>query len=181
MAIYTKKGDRGETSLYDKESSQKIRISKDSLIINAIGTVDELNSYLGIVCLSADKKLVDELKQIQKALFAIGAVLAGASLRFSKTETRKLEKEIDRLEGSLPVIKHFVLPGGAEVAAKLHFARSQARRMERSVVALNRQEPVKPQILTYINRLSDYLYVKAREVNHKRGIDETTWSSKVLK
>lgn len=180
MAIYTKRGDRGETSLYDKASSQKIRISKDSLRINAIGSVDELNSYLGVVAVKYQDSRF-KIQDIQADLFRIGAILAGAGLRFSKVKTRKFEKEIDRLEGSLPVVRNFILPGGSEVAAELHFARSLVRRAERAIVALNKQEPISPEILVYINRLSDFLYIKAREINHKEGKTETTWSSKVLK
>ncbi len=180
MAIYTKRGDRGETSLYDKASTQKIRISKDSLRINAIGSVDELNSYLGTIAVKVQDAGF-KIQDIQADLFRMGAILAGANLRFSNVKTKKLEKEIDRLEGSLPVIRNFILPGGTEIAAGLHFARSLTRRAERAIVALNKQEQVNPAILVYINRLSDFLYIKAREINHKEGKTETTWSSKVLK
>lgn len=167
MAIYTKRGDKGETSLYDKESSQKIRIAKDSLRINAIGAVDELNSYLGIVGAG--------FENIQADLFRVGAILAGAPLRFSPAKTKKLERQIDKLEGSLPVVKNFLLPGGTALAGQLYFARALARRAERQVVALNNQEPVHPGILVYLNRLSDFLYIKAREANHKAKKAETPW------
>ena len=107
MAIYTKKGDRGETALYDPLARSNIRIPKDSLRINTIGALDETNSFLGVVLSeNEDKNLNELLKEVQNNLFNIGAILAGAKLSFSITKTKKLEKVIDNLEGSLPVLKN---------------------------------------------------------------------------
>lgn len=170
MAIYTKKGDYGETSLFD----QKVRVSKDSLRIGAIGVVDEINSYLGIIS-SHDSGVGKILEGIQKNLFRIGAILAGAKLRLSVSETRKLEKQIDKLEGNLPVLRNFILPGGSRMGAEIHYARTLIRRAERKVVALSNAEKIGPQILTYLNRLSDYLFMLARKVNYEAGVREEIW------
>lgn len=176
MVIYTKRGDKGKTSLYDKDSTQRDRVSKDSLRVRAIGALDELNSYLGVVIASSQNpNLIGRLKEVQRNLFTIGSILAGSKLRFFKTKTHELEKEIDKLEGELPVLKNFILPGGADPAAHLQYARSISRRAERAVVSLSKKDPVKPQILTYLNRLSDYLFMMARSVNHKLDISEETW------
>src|SRR3989344_7153455 len=129
MVIYTKRGDKGETSLYDASSAQRKRVSKNSIRIWAIGSVDELNSYLGVVVShSSDSKLNKILKGVQRDLLNIGSILAGSNLAFFDSKTKKLEKIIDELEGSLPLLKNFVLPGGTEVAAHVHYARCLARR-----------------------------------------------------
>ena len=176
MVIYTKRGDKGETALYDKESRQNIRVSKDSLRIRAIGAVDEVNTFLGVcVSISDDKKLNTLLRGIQENLFRVGAILAGAKLRFSKSKTKTLEKEIDKLEGTLPVLKNFILPGGAPLAANLHVVRVGVRSAERKIVALSEIEEVKPEILTFLNRLSDYFFMLARKVNHEAGVKEGIW------
>lgn len=182
MSIYTKRGDKGETSLYDKNSSQKNRVSKDSSRIRAIGSIDELNSLLG-VCVALESNIRGKkfLQKIQSDLFVIGAILAGADKRFSSSKVRYLERRIDSLEGKLPVLSHFILPGGGFLAANLHLARSVARRAERSIVALSKKERVKPPILVFINRTSDLLFMLAREANAKERTAETTWTSKVLK
>ena len=168
MAIYTKKGDKGETSIFSGK-----HLSKSSSRIKAIGVVDETNSFLGIILSEAPD--MKELKEIQRNLFAIGSILAGAPLRFPKSRTKKLEKEIDRREGKLPVLKNFILPGGGKTGARLFFARTLARRTERALVSLNKMEPLKPEILVYINRLSDYLFMAGRELNHQEGIEEEVW------
>ena len=175
MVIYTKKGDKGETGLY-QERSKKRRVAKNSPKIEAIGTIDELNSAIG-VSLSYCKKtrLKNLIKDIQKDLFTIGAILAGSPLRFPKTRTKKLERVIDESEGRLPVLKSFILPGGTKLSSHLHFARTVTRRAEREVVALNQIENIKPQILTYLNRLSDLFFVLAREVNRDAGRQEEVW------
>ena len=176
MVIYTKKGDEGETSLYDAKNTQRKRVSKDSLRIEAIGAADELNSFLG-VCrfFNNDPRLIKLLKDIQNDLFTIGSILAGSKLRFTVVKTRRLEKVIDELEGTLPVLKNFILPGGAVGAAQLHYARTVARRAERKVVTLSKSEKVKLQILAYLNRLSDYLFILARNVNYEARISEDIW------
>lgn len=179
MAIYTKRGDRGKTSLYDKDSTQRDRVSKDSLRVRAIGALDELNSYLGVVIASSQNpNLAGRLKEAQKNLFTIGSIIAGSKLRFFKTKTKELEKEIDELEGELPVLKNFILPGGVSTASHLQYSRALCRRVERAIVTLSKEKLVKPQILTYLNRLSDYLFMQARSVNHKLNISEETWVGK---
>lgn len=176
VAIYTKKGDRGETALYDPLAASTRRIPKDSLRINAIGAIDELNSFLGIILSgSKDKYLNKLLKEVQNNLFNIGGVLAGAKLPFLISKTKKLEKVIDKIEGTLPVLKGFILPGGGETPARLFFARALVRRAERAIVSLSREESVKPEILIYLNRLSDFLFMVARNQNAKEKIAEESW------
>jgi cob(I)alamin adenosyltransferase len=166
MSIYTKIGDKGETRLFDPKTKKLIPVSKTSKKINTIGTIDELNSMLGIV---------GGLTNIQSDLFTINAILAGTKLRFSKTKVKKLEKEIDRLEGILPVQKNFIYYGGDPKAAILFLTRAVCRRAERSLASLVKDENFNPQILIYINRLSDYLFIKGREINRAAGIKEKAW------
>lgn len=175
MAIYTKKGDKGETSIYKKGK----KVSKSSLRIKAIGAIDELNSALG-VCISFldDKKLKSLLAGVQRDLFVIGSILAGAPLRFHKTKTKKLENVIDKLEGHLPVLKNFILPGGTKLASQLFFTRSIARRAEREVVSLHEKEKVNSQITIYLNRLSDFIFMLARNENFEKGANEIDWKGR---
>lgn len=176
MAIYTKRGDKGKTSLLDENNTQRKRVSKDSLKINAVGAIDELNSSLGIAAsFCKEQKTGKLIEDVQKDLFKIGSIIAGSKLRFTKTKTKKLERIIDELEGKLPVLKNFILPGGSKFASHLHFSRSLSRKAERKVVALSKKNKLKPQILTYLNRLSDFLFMLAREANHKKGTKETFW------
>jgi cob(I)alamin adenosyltransferase len=176
MVIYTKRGDKGETSLYDKKNAQRIRVSKESLIVNTLGSVDELNSSIGIAAsFCKDKKTRILLEEVQRDLLRVGSIIAGSKLRFSKTKTKKLERVIDNLEGNLPVLKNFVLPGGTKLASHLHFSRSLSRRAERAVVSLSKETEIKEQILTYLNRLSDFLFMLSREANHKEGRKDATW------
>jgi cob(I)alamin adenosyltransferase len=179
VAIYTKKGDKGETGLYQKDSNQKNRMSKDSLKIEALGAIDELNSYLGVTALySEGEKIQNYIKEVQKNLLTIGSIVAGAKLRLSKSQTLKLERVIDELEGALPVLKNFVIPGGSRLAGHLHYARSLSRRVERRVVGLSKLDSVSPNVLTYLNRLSDYLFMLAREANKDAGVKEIVWVGK---
>ena len=177
MAIYTKRGDKGETSLLNKLSSQKERISKASLRISAIGAVDEVNSFLGIIASNADPELRKILREIQKELFLIGSILAGAKLRFYSIKIKRLEKQIDEMDKILPPLKNFIFPGGTEIGAQLHFSRSLTRRTERTVVRLSKKEKVSPQIIRYLNRLSDFLFMLARKVNSDAKIKEEIWKS----
>lgn len=172
MSIYTKRGDKGETDLVGEKEA-----SKSSFRVSAIGTVDELNSYLGVVATTSDDQALKIiLEQVQEDLLTIGSILAGSGLRFFKTKTRRLEKIIDELEKKLPRLYSFILPGGVRVAAQLNFARTITRRAERELVALNEVENVKPQILIYINRLSDFLFMLARDTNYKRGLKDRLWT-----
>ncbi len=176
MAIYTKTGDKGETGLVSTNPKKPIRISKSSEKIDAIGTVDELNSFLGVLVSDLnDKKLHQTLKEIQANLFTIGAILAGAKLEFPSQNTKNLEKLLDKWEGDLPVVKNFILPGGSRQAALVFYARAITRRAERSLVSLNKKENVNSEVLKYINRLSDFLFILGRYLNFKSGIKEEIW------
>ncbi len=178
MKIYTKTGDKGDTSLFGGQ-----RVPKDALRIEAYGTVDELNSVLGIVRSDNQDREIDAiLDRIQNELFDLGADLATpgsvASKHIKRIEPRHsehLEQMIDKLEAHLKPLKTFVLPGGSPVAARLHFARTVCRRAERTVVRLTRNEDIGEGITIYLNRLSDLLFVMARYANHLAGVPETKW------
>ncbi len=176
MAIYTKQGDKGKTSLYKPQSAQQVRISKDSLIIRAIGAVDEANSFLGIIISeSPDKNLKQLLQNTQENLFTIGSILAGSNLIFVTSETKRLEKVIDDIEDHLPPLNNFILPDGNPTGAKLQYARTLVRRAERELVALQKEKELPGEILQYINRLSDALFMLAREADDKAGLTEKKW------
>jgi len=165
--------------MFDKEASQRARVSKDSLRVEALGSIDELNSFLGIVKTSLEGKKPQKVAgEIQRNLLTIGSITAGSKLRFSSVQTKKLERLIDELEGKLPVLKNFIVPGGNLVSAQLQYSRALARRVERRMVTLSKVEGIKPQILEYLNRLSDTLFMLAREVNTKAGIKDEIWRGK---
>jgi cob(I)alamin adenosyltransferase len=178
MNIYTKTGDRGDTSLFGGQ-----RVPKDALRIEAYGTVDELNSVLGIVRSDNSGDEIDGiLEQIQIQLFQLGADLAtprsGKPARIRRIDAKDaqgLERIIDRLDGQLKPLKSFVLPGGSPIAARLHFARTVCRRAERIIVRLSRNEDIGEYITIYLNRLSDLLFVLARYANHSGKVPETKW------
>jgi len=178
MAIYTKTGDKGTTRVFDKKTGQLIPVKKSSCKIKTIGAIDELNSILGIVrAFGTDKKLEKRLLEIQGNLFVINSILAGGKLKFSKTETKKLEREIDLWEGTLPVLKNFIYYGGGVEASFLFYARALTRRAERSLVAHNSKFQIPDSILIYMNRLSDYLFMIARSRNLENGIKEEFWKT----
>ncbi|MBI4128012.1 MAG: cob(I)yrinic acid a,c-diamide adenosyltransferase [Parcubacteria group bacterium] len=175
--IYTKTGDAGETGLFGGE-----RVSKNDLRIEAIGVVDELSAAMGVAGSQEEAKPYHELiSHIQRDLFAIGAELASSSnvvvglTLISATDVERLEREIDKLEISLPPLKHFILPGGSPIGASLHFARTVCRRAERAVVRLYRHASLRPELLKYVNRLSDLLFMLARHANFSESIVETSW------
>ena len=178
MKIYTKTGDRGDTSLFGGQ-----RVPKDALRIEAYGTIDELTSVLGIVRAdNADEAADRMLERIQNDLFALGADLATPRSverknirRIEERDTVALEKLIDGLEPKLKPLRSFILPGGSPVAARLHFARTVCRRAERVVVRLSRNEDIGEAIPVYLNRLSDLLFVLARHANASSGVQETRW------
>ena len=181
MKIYTKRGDRGETSLLGN-----VAASKASPRVTAYGEVDELNAALGVARALAIAKTDGELDAIlaglQSTLFEVGAELATppgttskASLPVGAEEAALLESIIDRLEESLPAQKHFVLPAGTPAAALLHQARTVCRRAERAVVALSALEPVSPNLVVFLNRLSDLLFVMARTANARAGVEDVPW------
>jgi cob(I)alamin adenosyltransferase len=177
MSIYTKTGDKGDTGLFGGQ-----RVPKDALRIEAYGTVDELNSVLGIVRSDNTGGETDRIiGQIQNQLFDLGADLATPRSvdkkvrRIDPKDAQPLEKIIDTLETELKPLKNFILPGGSPVAARLHFARTVCRRAERAVVRLSRNEDIGEGITVYLNRLSDLLFVLARHANHRAKAPETKW------
>jgi cob(I)alamin adenosyltransferase len=175
--IYTRGGDAGETSLGDGT-----RVRKDALRVAAYGTVDEANAAIGIARLQADGADDAILAGIQNDLFDLGADLcrpedgsgAKKTLRVSSAQVARLETEIDLLNADLAPLESFILPAGSPASAHLHAARTIARRAERMVVALAAIEPVNPQAVKYLNRLSDLLFVLARHCNHK-GAGDVLW------
>ncbi|QDT58053.1 Cob(I)yrinic acid a,c-diamide adenosyltransferase [Stieleria bergensis] len=184
MKIYTRTGDSGSTGVFGGP-----RVPKDDIRIEAYGTVDELNAAIGCVRVDANsgdlESMVDQqLDQIQRELFSIGAELATPvpddfDLRvIDQVHIGQLEQWIDLLEESLPPLKQFVLPGVVPAAAKLHLARAICRRAERRVITLSRQSgvDVSNALIIYLNRLSDYLFVLSRYVNVKAGAEERHWT-----
>jgi cob(I)alamin adenosyltransferase len=177
--IYTRTGDAGETGLFDGT-----RVSKSDRRIEAAGDVDELASLLGVVVgRLSDAELEEWVLQIQRDLFAAGALLADPSHRISSrvlkatlgpADVARLEGWIDAVDASLPPLRHFILPGGTVAGALLHLARSVCRRAERRIVAVG-PGAVDPAVLTYVNRLSDLLFMMARRANAGQGLAETEW------
>jgi cob(I)alamin adenosyltransferase len=178
--IYTKTGDRGDTGLFDGT-----RVSKADPRVEAYGEVDELNAWLGMARAGAgaDPEVGASLVHIQRDLFALGAMLADPRQKIAArvekaalTEERvlALEQLIDELEASLPPLRSFVLAGGSSAGAALHVARTVCRRAERRVVGLG-ADAVDPLVVTYLNRLSDLLFVMARATNARAGVTETEW------
>lgn len=174
--IYTRSGDSGETGLGDGT-----RVSKDHPRVTSYGTVDELNSVLGLlVAQQPDLAERDLILHVQNDLFDVGADLCtppgpeekpGEKLRVTPRQVTQLEEAIDRLNAPLKPLASFVLPGGTSAAAWGHLARTVCRRAERDVVTLMRQEKVNPSVLTYLNRLSDLLFVLGRVWNHHGAMD----------
>ena len=179
MKIYTKTGDRGDTRLFD---GTKVR--KDDERVEAYGCVDELNSFIGAAAsFTDDGALRDMLAAIQKDLFSVGAQLAdpgfkdrsGAKFHLSAERISALETAIDTFETELPPLRQFILSGGGQAGAMLHVARTVCRRAERQVVNLSEKLEVNPDLIVYLNRLSDFLFVMARVVNHRQGKQEIPW------
>jgi len=178
MKIYTKTGDQGLTSLLGGT-----RVPKSHLRIECYGTIDELNSYIGLVmCQKIDSHSIMMLKEIQDRLFTIGASLA-ADPEKSKmkipdlldSDITLLEQEMDVMNALLPELKHFILPGGNTVVAYCHVARCVCRRAERLTVQLAMESFVDEKMTIYLNRLSDYLFVLARKLNLDAKTDENIW------
>lgn len=185
MRIYTRSGDKGETSLYTGQ-----RVPKNDPHIAAVGDVDECNSAIGLaLSFIPEKKSFEivrrELIDIQHALFDVGAAIATPrtssetkkveQTRFSPDAIKELENGIDRMQEELAPLKQFILPGGSSAGSALHVARSLCRRAERSVVPLNKTHEVSDQVMIYLNRLSDYLFVVSRYVNQLLDNSETHW------
>ncbi len=178
MKIYTKTGDKGLTSLIGGT-----RVPKYHLRIESYGTIDELNSYIGLIrCQQLGAHEINILKEIQDRLFTIGAELAADPERSRKKlpdlhveDIALLEQEMDRMNESLPDLTHFILPGGNSTVSFCHVARCICRRAERLTVHLAAESQVNENILIYLNRLSDYLFVLARKVNYSAGEPENIW------
>ena len=185
MKIYTKTGDKGTTALFGGT-----RVPKDHIRIESYGTVDELNSYIGLI---RDQEINSHYKniliEIQDRLFTVGAILAtppekevmkNGELRLQKlgileSDIELLEKEIDNMEDSLPPMTHFVLPGGHTTVSYCHITRCICRRAERMAVHLDHIEPVDEIVIKYLNRLSDYLFVLARKLSNDLNAEEVKW------
>jgi cob(I)alamin adenosyltransferase len=189
MRIYTRSGDAGETGLFGGA-----RVPKDALRVEAYGTVDELNALLGCVrAQGADAEIEALLSSVQQDLFLLGADLATPTEKDTRKgkitiervrpeQVARLEAAIDRYEAEAPPLTNFILPGGHPLAAGLHLGRVVCRRAERRCVALARNEAenggpaVNPEVLRYLNRLSDLLFVLARAVNHRQGVPDIAWN-----
>lgn len=184
--IYTRRGDKGDTSLVGGQ-----RVPKESLRIECYGTVDELNSFVGLACVSIEEafrdveelgKLLDILRRVQHELFNLGSILATLpedvhpkQARVTEAEITQLESEIDEMNEALEPLRSFVLPGGSRLNAELHVCRTVCRRAERLAVALSRQESVPEEAIRYLNRLSDAFFVWSRWASHKLGAPEVLW------
>jgi cob(I)alamin adenosyltransferase len=178
MRLYTRTGDGGQTSLLGGS-----RVSKADRRVDAYGDVDELNAWLGLARSNRlDTDLDEALGRVQQDLFALGAQLADPGGKLAARPERatlgdedvsRLEHLIDQFEAEPPSLDRFILPGGAEAGATLHVARAVCRRAERRIVAL--EPPVAALLVRYMNRLSDFLFVAARVVNHRAGVPETEW------
>jgi cob(I)alamin adenosyltransferase len=175
--IYTRAGDAGETSLGDGS-----RVPKLDCRIGAFGAVDELNAAIGMVLAGSgvSDRLRAPLGRIQNDLFDVGADLSvpfGVTdrLRVEQAAVDRLEHLCDELNAELPTLKSFVLPGGTEAAARLHVARTTCRRAERDSLAANEENGINPLVLSYLNRLSDFLFIAARSANADAGRDEPLW------
>lgn len=178
--IFTKTGDKGKTSLFGGK-----RVSKDSVHIKAIGDLDELNASLGLCGSTAKSKETQKiLTLVQNALFNIGAEIANPDrkgkntkriFKLEQSNVDELEKIIDQVDSRLKPISNFILPGGTESASILHLARSITRRTERRVIELSKKEEINTVIFSYINRLSDLLFVLARNENRMASVKDKLW------
>ena len=188
MKIYTKTGDTGNTSLFGGS-----RVPKYHLRIEAYGSVDELNSYIGLIRdQSIDNHTSTILLKIQNELFTIGAMLATPPdketlksgknrlniFKISQNQVLFLEREIDNIQKILPKMTHFILPGGHQTVSFCHIARCVSRRVERLTVQLHHEEPINESVLAYLNRLSDYLFVLARKLTIDNQAKEIPWIAK---
>ncbi len=180
MKIYTKTGDDGSTGLYGGE-----RVPKDSLRVECYGTIDELNSTLGLACSEIKGAVISQLLlSIQNKLFTLGGELATPKIKvgmnivkIQNDDILFVENEIDKFEEKLEPLKQFILPGGSKGASHLHFARSICRRAERLVTSLSQKEEISNLILIYLNRLSDLLFVLARYENKINQVPDVPWEN----
>ena len=178
MKIYTRKGDSGQTSLIDGDV-----VNKHNLSVDAYGTIDELNSFLGLLKdYIKDEKINDILNNIQIKLFSIGSILASgknqnisAKVKIEKKDVVCIELEIDRLNENLPELKNFIIPGGHKISSYSHVCRSICRRAERKISELNNKSSIDSNILAYINRLSDFFFVLSRFLKYSDNVSESRW------
>jgi cob(I)alamin adenosyltransferase len=177
MKIYTKTGDDGTTGLIGGG-----RIDKSDPRIECTGSIDELNAALGLAVVGCPEELLRALGRIQNELFVIGSHIAAPDEAgtvhlpiFEESSIARLEMEIDSATQRLPPLRNFILPGGSETSARLHLARTICRRAERQLVRFSHDRPVVPMVLTYLNRLSDWLFVHARLANHISGLADVPW------
>ena len=178
MKIYTRKGDSGQTSLIDGEI-----VYKHSLSVDTYGTIDELNSFLGLLKdYIKDDKIKDILNNIQIKLFSIGTILASgknqnisAKVTIEKKDVEYIELEIDSLNKNLPELKNFIIPGGHKISSYSHVCRSICRRAERKISELNNKSSIDSNILAYINRLSDFFFVLSRFLKYSDNVSESRW------
>tara|TARA_Y100000813_G_scaffold74003_1_gene52489 strand:+ start:61 stop:597 length:537 start_codon:yes stop_codon:yes gene_type:complete len=178
MKIYTRKGDSGNTLLIDGKI-----VYKHNLSVAAYGTIDELNSFLGLLKdYIDDEKIKDVLNNIQLKLFSIGSILASGEnqnisekVKIEKKDVEYIELEIDRLNEYLPELKNFIIPGGHKISSYSHVCRSICRRAERKISELNKNSSVDPNILAYVNRLSDFFFVLSRFLKHSDNVSESYW------
>ena len=175
--MYTRRGDKGETSLYGAK-----RVQKDSPLVRAYGTIDELNSVIGVAAAeSKDREVAASLKALQRMLFVAGADAAceldGSARvpRIVRGDTLKLERLTDRIIAGLPSLRNFILPGGTPSGALLHLARSVCRRAEREILTASRSSELNPELLPFFNRLSSYLFNLSRLANKKGGKRDDVW------
>lgn len=179
VRIYTKTGDSGQTSLFGGK-----RVNKSDVRVEAYGTSDELNSLIGVVTVDCPKGIKPKLLRVQNELFVLGTDLATPLdvrlkvPRIRKSYTTKLEREIDLWEKDLPPLKNFILPGGSKAGALLHLARAKCRCLERILVNLGHQDRLNPNILPYVNRLSDWFFVLARHTNFEAKSGEVIWKGR---
>ncbi len=172
--VTTKTGDKGKTALGDGS-----RVKKDSLRVHCLGSIDELNSSIGLASVMLPLKPIIDLKSVQNDLLNIGAEISmpGSKKKFlNKDRILFLEKEIESINKDLPPLEEFILPGGNDLCSRVHMARSICRRAERDLVSLNSKEQISPEVLKYINRLSDYLFVVARLLIQISDSDEIQWN-----
>ena len=176
-AVYTRRGDRGETSLYGPR-----RVPKDDQRVEAYGTIDELNSLLGVVVSQTkDRQISAALREVQGMLFVAGGDAAcelGSPLkvpRISSTDTARVEEMTDALLAKLPPLKNFIIPGGSQAGAAIQLARAVCRRAERKVVSASKRYEMNPELLPFFNRLSSYLFNLSRWANKKAGRKEEIW------
>ena len=185
MKIYTKTGDKGETSLYGGT-----RVSKAAARVESYGTLDELNAFIGLAKAEiSDEKVLNQLQKIQFDLFTVGSeaatptdklILANGKnrldLMISEEEISELEHWMDDLDAELEPLQFFILPSGGKAAASVHVCRTVCRRAERAMVYLNETEEVRPELIKYLNRLSDYLFILARYISKISGEKEEYWN-----